>query len=300
MSCQTQPHLSSLECFRVVSNWPRFELMSLQWIYKTLRHKATKAFSVQVASSLRRRTDVSLQWIWETRLLLPTTLWSSQMVWSTNLGHQYSGHGHWNKSPGQRFFFCPICNILGISELLPTVQVLRDAYNNYRQTAEPLRGENLSAFVHRRRSFWKLVTNTSPAFPEDCYICNCPPYLQYATCKHSLGLGLHHNKLLAPPQFKGNKVEDLKRKGRPKKVGHCLSKKWEYVAVNLKLCNLFGQHFFYALEIVFFCIWLENWAHKKLWAQYFLWGRKTFFFYELEYLFLWARIYGDLTFVRSW
>ena len=147
--------------------------------------------------------------------------WIEAQIWATSI----RGMVIETKAPAKGCFFVPSTTYLESLNSLPTVQVLRDASNNYRQTAEPLHGENFGAFVQRRRSFWKLVTNTSPVLPEDCFTCNCPPYLQYATCKHALGLGLHYKKLVAPPQWKGNKVEDLKRKGRPKKVGYCLSKK---------------------------------------------------------------------------
>ena len=134
--------------------------------------------------------------------------WIEAQIWATSI----RGMVIETKAPAKGCFFVPSTTYLESLNSLPTVQVLRDAFNNYRQTAEPLHGENFGAFVQRRRSFWKLVTNTSPVFPEDCFTCNCPPYLQYATCKHALGLGLHYKKLVAPPQLKGNKVEDLNRR----------------------------------------------------------------------------------------
>ena len=70
----------------------------------------------------------------------------------------------------------------------------------------------LKRYVTKRRRL--------PVLPEDCFTCNCPPYLQYATCKHALGLA-SLQEACCPSAIEGKQGRGFE----PKKVGYCLSKK---------------------------------------------------------------------------
>jgi hypothetical protein len=50
------------------------------------------------------------------------------------------------------------------------------------------------------------------------FICNCPPFLHRASCKHSLGMCILHKLVTIPPQWKCNSIAQLK------KVMNCLQR----------------------------------------------------------------------------
>ena len=118
--------------------------------------------------------------------------WIEAQIWANCI----RGMAIETKAPAKGCFFVPSTTYLESLNSLPTVQVLRDAFNNYRQSAEPLHGENFGAFVQRCRSFWKLVTNTSPVFPEDCFTCNCPPICSMQPVNMPLDLAFTTRSLL--------------------------------------------------------------------------------------------------------
>jgi hypothetical protein len=89
---------------------------------------------------------------------------------------------------------------------------LKEAFDSYDCCTSPLPNENIDTYLTRRRSFWILQKNGSN------FSCNCPNYLQNATCKHSLGMSIGHKFVVVPPHWKCNTIEALKQRGRPRKV----------------------------------------------------------------------------------
>ena len=150
---------------------------------------------------------------------LDRSAWIDAQIWAKEL----QGKVLATKYPAEGCFFVPSTSCLAS---LPNVSLssIRSAYNDYRSSASPIQGEKFNAFVSRRQAFWKLTPVQRTIFTFGVYSCNCPYYLQYATCKHSLGLGLLHKHFAVPPQWKGNSVEERGKRGRPRKIGHCLTR----------------------------------------------------------------------------
>jgi hypothetical protein len=145
--------------------------------------------------------------------------WVAAQIWAKAL----QGKVLSTKKPAAGCFFVPSSTCLShLTDV--SLGGIRGAYENYRSSAVPLKNEKLNSFVTRRQSFWKLQPVQTPVFTFGVYSCNCPSYLQYATCKHSLGLGVIENQFSVPPAWKGNTLEDKRKRGRPSKVGHCLAR----------------------------------------------------------------------------
>jgi hypothetical protein len=145
--------------------------------------------------------------------------WIEAQIWAKNLQGKFLA----TKKPAEGCFFVPSSACLKLLTDV-TLNSIRGAYDLYRSSVSPLEGEKFNSFVSRRQSFWKLQPVHTPISPFGFYSCNCPSYLQYATCKHALGLGILNNKFLVPPGWKGNMLEDKGKRGRPRKVKHCLAK----------------------------------------------------------------------------
>ena len=95
---------------------------------------------------------------------------------------------------------------------------LTEAFHSYDCSASPLPNENFDKYLKRRRSFWKIQKTEPSSTAPGSFSCNCPKYLQKATCKHSLGLSIGYNFVVVPPNWKCNSIEALKQRGRPRKV----------------------------------------------------------------------------------
>ena len=145
-----------------------------------------------------------------------------------NLGQGTAGQSTCNQVSSWRLLFCPLHKLLGFTSQCviafhsQRVQWLQEfSFNNPRWKIQCI-----CIQVSRRQAFWKLTPVQRTIFTFGVYRCNCPYYLQYATCKHSLGLGLLHKHFAVPPQWKGNSLEERGKRGRPRKIGHCLTRIW--------------------------------------------------------------------------
>jgi hypothetical protein len=96
---------------------------------------------------------------------------------------------------------------------------LKTMYRAFR-TVELLENEKFDEYVGRRHLFYCLKPLTPPngnAF----WSCTCPYYAKKGICKHSLGLAIHKRQAVIPAQWIGNRIESLRKMGRPKGATNC-------------------------------------------------------------------------------
>jgi hypothetical protein len=173
-----------------------------------LLHKASKELSYQSRRNASKK-DVP------TVPVLQRKDWAKAQVWSKE-----------NKSfllqvraPGM--FFAPSTELLeATSRSKPRIQAAFKLYDT-----NPLpQNENFDAYIKRQGSFWKLQQLHSPFSEVTMFSCNCPWFLQYRWCKHSLGLAISRVLVQVPPEWKVNSLEQAKKRGRPTKANGCYSK----------------------------------------------------------------------------
>ena len=105
----------------------------------------------------------------------------------------------------------------------PSLQQLRDGIWNYKNK-NIIEGENFDAYIHRVTSFYTCKPLSSPRNQQNFYDCSCPYYWKYATCKHSLGLSIWKGLVCVPGNYNVSTIEQLKKRGRPKKVSNFMNK----------------------------------------------------------------------------
>ena len=54
--------------------------------------------------------------------------------------------------------------------------------------------------------------------------CTCAQYYKGAWCKHSIGVTMKLRLAKCPEKWVIDSVEALRKRGRPKEVGHCMTK----------------------------------------------------------------------------
>jgi hypothetical protein len=125
-------------------------------------------------------------------------------------------------SAANKAFYVPSSHFL---EKLPTpsLQQLRDGIWQCKQT-QVSEEEKFDLYVQRTSQFYVLKPVPNPPNKENYFSCTCYEYWKYATCKHSLGMSILKEKVVVPPQYLVDSLEQLKKRGRPTKVTNCMQK----------------------------------------------------------------------------
>jgi hypothetical protein len=121
-------------------------------------------------------------------------------------------------------FYVPSATVLEGTKQDSLKSWVRTKYGEFSACVLPSTGENFDTYTARRLSFWSVKKLSPPTHSHGYFACTCPPYLQLATCKHSLGMAVATKLVQVPPQWKLNDIEKLRKRGRPPNVKHCLSK----------------------------------------------------------------------------
>ena len=103
--------------------------------------------------------------------------------------------------------------------------LLQDLRNAIWQCKQPnlFDGEKFDDYVERTSQVhtFKLIESKNG---ENFFSCTCSYYWKYATCKHSLGLSIWKQKVSVPVPYLVDSLEQLKKRGRPKKVKNFMQK----------------------------------------------------------------------------
>lgn len=83
--------------------------------------------------------------------------------------------------------------------------------------------ESLEDYVDRHASFYVLNKLDEP-MGANHFECTCAQYYKGAWCKHSIGVTMKLKLAKCPEKWVIDSVEALRKRGRPKEVGHCMTK----------------------------------------------------------------------------
>ena len=125
-------------------------------------------------------------------------------------------------SAANKVFHVPSSSFLEQNKT-PSLQQLRDGIWQSRQY-EVLADDTFDTYVQRTSQFYMLKPIENPQNMENYFSCNCPEFWKYATCKHSLGMSILKGKVHVPPPYLVDSIEQLKKKGRPRKVKNFMQK----------------------------------------------------------------------------
>mmetsp|Transcript_9028 Transcript_9028/g.11846 ORF Transcript_9028/g.11846 Transcript_9028/m.11846 type:complete len:168 (+) Transcript_9028:332-835(+) len=85
-----------------------------------------------------------------------------------------------------------------------TKKLFKSHLKSYLASDLPRGNEKWATYIRCRRSFWKLRKLESHEINGNDvhYCCDCPVYLQYAICKHSLGLSILREHTEVPLNYR--------------------------------------------------------------------------------------------------
>jgi len=93
------------------------------------------------------------------------------------------------------------------------------------QSIDPARGEKFKDYATRMQNFWHLKPLVH-AVGNIHFSCSCPQFMNYAKCKHAVGMSIHQEKWQVPDNWKINKLQrsnrSTKKRGRPEKAAPAL------------------------------------------------------------------------------
>jgi hypothetical protein len=101
---------------------------------------------------------------------------------------------------------------------------IRNGLTEFQKSSMPLQQETFNCFLKRTQSFWTVAphsVNPQEELKPFSFTCECPSFLKYATCKHSLGVAILKNVVSVLHSYKCNNLSQAKQRGRPKKAGNC-------------------------------------------------------------------------------
>ena len=147
--------------------------------------------------------------------------------------HQQWGHAQlWIKgtkkfiqestSATQKCFYAPSTSYLE-GNANPSLQTLRDALWQCKKH-EVFQDKRFDEYVLRTSQVYTLKPVQTPKNDQNFFTCTCPEYWKYATCKHSLGLSIWKGKVCVPKNYLVDSLEQLKKRGRPRKVKNFMEK----------------------------------------------------------------------------
>lgn len=114
-------------------------------------------------------------------------------------------------------YYVPSSNYL-LKKPKPTLKDIRQDNFSCKDGSQVYKRERFDQYLERIGAFYTLHLLSKPFNEENWFMCNCVYYFKYMKCKHSLGLSIHFQKTMVPPQYKRNSIAALKEKGRPAKV----------------------------------------------------------------------------------
>jgi hypothetical protein len=125
-------------------------------------------------------------------------------------------------STHRKVYYIPSSDFLGENPN-PSLQQLRDGiWNCNNKTVLPQ--ECFDEYISRVTAFYIAKPLEAAPNGENFFSCSCPYYWKYETCKHSLGLSLWKKKLQVPNNYDVENIQQLKKRGRPKKVTNFMHK----------------------------------------------------------------------------
>jgi hypothetical protein len=104
----------------------------------------------------------------------------------------------------------------------PSLQDLRDAIWHCKNL-EVAADENFDNYVHRT-ALIRTLKPIESTNGENYFSCTCTIYWKNGACKHSLGLSIAKSKVAVPPAYVVDSIEQLKKKGRPRKNTNFMKK----------------------------------------------------------------------------
>lgn len=118
-------------------------------------------------------------------------------------------------------FYAPSSEFLELNSN-PTLQQLRDAIWQCKHV-EVAMEEKFDEYVQRMAQTYTLKP-IQACNDENFFSCTCTDYWKTGACKHSLGLSISKDKVAVPPGYLVDSLEQLKKKGRPRKNTHFMKK----------------------------------------------------------------------------